>query len=703
MAAVSLLDSLASTSNISLYQTPETGFTPTEGDLLVVFAAVSGSLTDPASCTASANGITFTQVQSNQADAASDMLYIFVADQKVGASPAAMYVGVDVGTDAGVGAVVIVLAVSGMSKVGTAAVKQATGTQRNASATPEITFAANITAGNPVIGAASCNVNPAAITEPSGWTELVDTGIGSPNWGYELAKIDSHSGSTTTVTWGGVVSTRGGTHAIELDASSAGTPVSDAFIAKWDVRFKASDSFIPKWNVIAKISDAFVAKWDVRSKLSDTFIAQWGVREKLTDALILKWYVRAKAQDTFTAIYGVGGRISDALTALWNVRSKLTDSSTLRWEVRTKLIDAFTPRWSVRAKISDAFVGRWNVRAKLSDAFTSLWNVATSGATQVTDALIARWNVSAKTIDVFSAQWGVRTKLTDALALRWGVRQRAGRIADITPVYNLTFDTDISGWGEVGSGTVEWDNGELKKVKGVLNDDYAFCDFTLAPVVVASSRFMVSFDARADRNLNIYLAVYGPSMVVSKYFPVGTSKQRINFNSKENDGNINFTDTTINYLEFGFNSTGGAQPAGATYWIDNIVITEYAPKLNTYIWNVKKRTTDALKLLWNQKAKVYSTDQAGNAHLQSYWHVKRKQSDSVTLRWGVRTKLAAGKVNTYRWVVKKKVTDSLKALFSLSRGVTPWGEQPSDLQSYSQVPNDTQTYTEVPKQNTPWT
>jgi hypothetical protein len=214
---------VASTSNTATYATPS--FTPTAGRLLVVVARASGSVTNPAALTASANGLTFTQVHTQLGNASVDRNYIFIADQAVPGSPAAMTLTLALGADPGTGALIDVYEAASMSRVGTSAVKQTVGGDNNlaASGTPSVTFASNITAGNPVIGFVSNNTSPATITEPSGWTEDADHGFATPTSGMECCHIDSHAGGTATVTWGNT-STRGATTAIELDTSSGTTP-----------------------------------------------------------------------------------------------------------------------------------------------------------------------------------------------------------------------------------------------------------------------------------------------------------------------------------------------------------------------------------------------------------------------------------------------------------------------------------------------
>src|SRR4051812_27159152 len=87
MASCTLGVSTGSTSNLSSYVSGS--FTPAARDLLVVATLSSGVTGQVASLTASANGITFTQVDVGTRASLDDM-QLWVADQLVPASPSAM-------------------------------------------------------------------------------------------------------------------------------------------------------------------------------------------------------------------------------------------------------------------------------------------------------------------------------------------------------------------------------------------------------------------------------------------------------------------------------------------------------------------------------------------------------------------------------------------------------------------------------------
>jgi hypothetical protein len=206
-------------------------FTPTAGDLLVVMA--SGSATaNEGTATASANGITFTRVESN-IWGGNDWMSIFVADQLVPSSPSAMTITVSYGADPVGGAHVHYYRVSGMpsGNVGSAAVRQTAADFANTVVAPTVTLASACLTGNPVLSLMVNSSNPSGVTNgPSGWTTTADAGHGSPSMGARSAYVSSgFTGST--VTWGSNSATAWGCMAIELDAASAVTPTLS--VAPW--------------------------------------------------------------------------------------------------------------------------------------------------------------------------------------------------------------------------------------------------------------------------------------------------------------------------------------------------------------------------------------------------------------------------------------------------------------------------------------
>lgn len=224
MAAVlNAFGAVASTSNIT-GPFNSASFTPTADDLLVIFAAASGTVAAAPTVTASANGLTFTPLSTVARSASgADSLYVFVADQLVPSSPVAMTVSFTAVGDAATGAIVGGARVTGMTKVGTAAIKQAAKTDNGASGTaPTATFGAAVDTANPTILFVINSTGAASMTTPASWTERVDVGYSSPTTGGGYFTRDS--GFTgTTITLGATLASIWGAIAIELDASAATT------------------------------------------------------------------------------------------------------------------------------------------------------------------------------------------------------------------------------------------------------------------------------------------------------------------------------------------------------------------------------------------------------------------------------------------------------------------------------------------------
>lgn len=204
------------TANVTSYVSAS--FTPTVGDLLVVWVVTSATVAT-GTMTASANGITLTKVTSIAWAGAANTNYLFIANQKVPSSPVAMTVTFDCTGDAATGAFVSIEAVAGMTAVGTAAVVQSATANAASGTTPAATFAGSALTGNPTLGCVGNANNPAAITPPGSWTELLDSGYSTPGTGIEVISRDS--GFTgTTITWGGTTTAAHGDIIVELDASA---------------------------------------------------------------------------------------------------------------------------------------------------------------------------------------------------------------------------------------------------------------------------------------------------------------------------------------------------------------------------------------------------------------------------------------------------------------------------------------------------
>lgn len=195
-------------------------FTPTAGDLIVV-AQSSGNVVagSGSSVTASANGITFTEVTGATATrAGTEDCHLYVANQLVPGSPAAMTVTI-VPTGTSTGVLAFVASVSGLTRSGLSAVRLGAGTNQGAAATPAVALGGTTLTGNPVLAFAWNATNPSGITIPGSFTAgAADAGYASPTRGGRYAF--ANSGITlSTITWGGASATASANIAVELDTS----------------------------------------------------------------------------------------------------------------------------------------------------------------------------------------------------------------------------------------------------------------------------------------------------------------------------------------------------------------------------------------------------------------------------------------------------------------------------------------------------
>jgi hypothetical protein len=217
-----------STSNVTSYGNaefaPDLAFTPAVNDLVVVAVATSGSI-EPAAAGALTDDRSGTYTLAGTANRSGNAstVYWFVRDQAVSSAVLHTLTFTCTG-DAATGACAVPLLVAGMSKYGATAIKQFKATSGIAAGgTPSVTFDAACDTNNPVLLALGAAANPPAVTPPTGWTEAADIGIGTPAQGLEVAYRDS--GHTTgAITYGSTSSGASGLAALELDASSAGTP-----------------------------------------------------------------------------------------------------------------------------------------------------------------------------------------------------------------------------------------------------------------------------------------------------------------------------------------------------------------------------------------------------------------------------------------------------------------------------------------------
>ena len=228
MAAVAHLGGAGDTSNASVYTT--TSVTPTAGDLLVIIITASGTTDTTATLTESAGGGTYTQQAFQNYAGTGNGNFLYVGNQLVGGSPPSRTFTFTLPVDPATGIAWSVERVTGMTKTGSTAVRQVTPNDANnkgSTGTPTITgtgaFPSTTLTSNPIIVGCGIGVNPAGLTPPASFTELIDTGYATPTIGLETASVDSGQ-TITTVTWGSGNTVTWGALGIELDSS--GNPAS---------------------------------------------------------------------------------------------------------------------------------------------------------------------------------------------------------------------------------------------------------------------------------------------------------------------------------------------------------------------------------------------------------------------------------------------------------------------------------------------
>jgi hypothetical protein len=198
--------------------------TPAANDLIVVIAPATGVATSSVTDN-NADGLgTYTQVDSDRTGwSTAGHLSVWVRTALVGSATSTVFTAAQAGSTGGG---LDVFRISGMTRTGTAAVRQSNGQSTGTSGTtPAPAMGSAVLTGNPVIGAACCGTNASTnFTPRTGWTEATDLGYNVPAAGMETAFISS--GETgTTLTWGSTAPSAFASVAVELDASA---PVSSA-------------------------------------------------------------------------------------------------------------------------------------------------------------------------------------------------------------------------------------------------------------------------------------------------------------------------------------------------------------------------------------------------------------------------------------------------------------------------------------------
>jgi hypothetical protein len=174
--------------------TPNTSgaFTPAVGDLLVAFIVASATAQATATLTSSLGG-GFTFTQFSKAENGANSVYAFVSDQLV-SSATSQTVTFDTAADGATGTIIFVYRVSGMSRVGTSAVRQSAPADNGSAGTAVIVSLGVVClTGNPTLLCAGNSTSPAGIAPQAGWTEPAggDLGYSNPTTGGWVCHRDS--------------------------------------------------------------------------------------------------------------------------------------------------------------------------------------------------------------------------------------------------------------------------------------------------------------------------------------------------------------------------------------------------------------------------------------------------------------------------------------------------------------------------------
>lgn len=217
MATVTLLATINTSTGSGPYTSGS--FTPTGGGLLVLSGMASG-VTTAGTPTASANGLTFARDTNADALRASvDGHFSWVAEQATPGSPSSMTISYNPGGGP-TGSIVFIYEVTGLTRVGLIAIRQADGSNGASGGTPSGTFDAAALTGNPIIGTVINATNPAGLTIPGSFAaEDADVGYNTPSRGGHA--VHRNSGHTSaTVTWGSTSASAWSVNILELDTSA---------------------------------------------------------------------------------------------------------------------------------------------------------------------------------------------------------------------------------------------------------------------------------------------------------------------------------------------------------------------------------------------------------------------------------------------------------------------------------------------------
>lgn len=195
--------------------------TPAVGDLIVIITAHSGNTSDATPTDNNPDGLgVYTRIDGALGASSADKMNVHIRNSLIGSASSTVFTHAP-GASSGGG--LVVLKVTGMSRVGASAARQSAKQENQAGgATPTPVFGVAVLTTNPVIGAVGNGTNPATMT-PRGspaYTERNDNGYNTPTRGLESMSIDSGE-TATSIAWGSSSASAFAALVLELDASAA--------------------------------------------------------------------------------------------------------------------------------------------------------------------------------------------------------------------------------------------------------------------------------------------------------------------------------------------------------------------------------------------------------------------------------------------------------------------------------------------------
>jgi hypothetical protein len=201
--------------------------TPAVNDLIVVVHGMSGWASGDNSTITDNNAdglgtyhrIGTATVPMSQGGGTGGALWISIRNALVGSGTSTTFTCTNTG-DTGGG--LTVLRFSGMTRVGSQAIKQSKGEDTQTENPPTLTFNATTNTNNPIVLAVLGEDNPAGVTPPTGFTEADDTGWATPTTGIEVC-WDNSGNTATLFSWSGGALIDHNEVGLELDTSAPPT------------------------------------------------------------------------------------------------------------------------------------------------------------------------------------------------------------------------------------------------------------------------------------------------------------------------------------------------------------------------------------------------------------------------------------------------------------------------------------------------